>query len=156
MKLIPDLKEFIELLNLENVRYLVIGGWAINRYAEPRFTGDIDFFVSDSKENEDRLRLVLTKFGFGSALPQGQKLFAKKIIMLGRPPNRIDLLSSISGVDFNEAYPRGQKGRLDGIDVMFISKEDLIKNKLAAGREKDLLDIKAMEKFNPFIVKNTV
>ena len=74
MKLIPDLKEFIELLNSENVQYLVIGGWAINKYSEPRFTGDMDFFVSDffvsdTAESELKLRVVLTKFGFGAAVP---------------------------------------------------------------------------------------
>jgi hypothetical protein len=67
----------------------VIGGWAFNRYAEPRVTGDIDFFVNDSIENERALRAVLEKFGFGSALPpRDHSLFVKKVLMLGRPPNR--------------------------------------------------------------------
>ena len=105
MKLIQDWREFIELLNLENVQYLVIGGWAYNRYAEPRFTGDIDFFVNKTKENEMKLRAVLDRFGFSDALPpEDRNLFMKKVIMLGRPPNRIDILSEVDDISFNEAW----------------------------------------------------
>jgi hypothetical protein len=101
MKLPKDFKEFIELVNLENVPYLLIGGWAYNRYAEPRFTGDIDFFVDKSPETEAKIRSVLVKFGFGSVLPdKALRLFEKKVIMLGRPPNRIDILSEVDGITF--------------------------------------------------------
>jgi len=146
MKLIPDLREFIELLNLENVQYLVIGGWAYNRYAEPRMTGDIDFFVDSSEQNQSKLRIVLEKFGFGQTLPpQTKPLFEKKIIMLGRPPHRIDLLIEISGVAFKDAYKRRENGILDDVPVGYISKEDLIQNKRAAGRDKDIADVKALQ-----------
>ena len=146
MKLIRDLREFIELLNSENVRYLVIGGWAYNRYAEPRFTGDIDFFVSSSSENQTRLRAVLIQFGFGEALPQGDKsLFEKKIVMLGRPPSRIDLLSEVDGLEFEVAYKNSVGDELDSIPVRFVSLADLIKNKRASGRDKDLVDVKNLE-----------
>ena len=145
MKLIPDLREFLELLNSENVRYLVIGGWAFNRYAEPRFTGDIDIFVADDSDNQLRIRRALVRFGYAATLPaENLALFSKKIIMLGRPPNRIDLLKEISGISFEEAFANRERGMLDGIEVHFISKKDLLKNKLASGREKDILDAKKL------------
>ena len=146
MKLPPDLREFIELLNSENVPYLVIGGWAFNRYAEPRFTGDIDFFVSSDPKSTTRLRRVLDRFGFGDELPtENQPLFTKPIIMLGRPPNRIDLLTRIDGVEFAEAWPTREPGDLDGLPVNYISRALLIRNKRAARRDKDLADVKFLE-----------
>ena len=147
MKLIPDLREFIGLLISENVRFLVIGGWAYNRYAEPRFTGDIDFFLSDDPDTEQRVRRVLSAFGFGMALPPADRpLFAKKVIMLGRPPNRIDLITEIDGVSFEEAWNDRAQGELDGLSVSFISRELLLKNKRAAARDKDLADAKVLER----------
>ncbi|NMC64262.1 MAG: hypothetical protein GYA55_13950 [SAR324 cluster bacterium] len=151
MKLIQDLREFIELLNSENVQYLVIGGWAYNRYAEPRITGDIDFFINGSAESEILIREVLEKFGFGDVLPpKDRSLFNKKILMLGKPPNRIDLITQIDGVTFDEAWKNREKGELDGLPVYFISVQDLLKNKKAAGRDKDLLDIKMLNRIYSF------
>lgn len=146
MKLIPDLREFIELLNSENVRYLVIGGWAYNRYAEPRFTGDIDFFCSDALENQQRLRAALERFGFKEALSAGPVVFTKPIIMLGRPPHRIDLICKIDGIDFDAAWVFREPDTLDGLPVWFISRSDLIRNKQAAGRPKDLADVDSLQR----------
>ena len=147
MKLIQDLREFIELLNSENVPYLVIGGWAYNRYAEPRMTGDIDFFVEKNPDTERRLRVVLAKFGFGPAIPpESRPLFERKMLMLGRPPNRIDLITEIDGITFQEAWSNRESGPLDGIPVSFISREDLIRNKQSTGREKDTLDAAVLRK----------
>ena len=146
MKLIQDLREFIELLNSENVQYLVIGGWAFNRYAEPRMTGDFDFFVSKSAQNEEALRSVLAKFGFKKQLPPVKRsLFSKKVLMLGVPPNRIDIISEIDGVSFAEAWPARESGLLDGLPVSFISCRHLMQNKRAAGRDKDLVDLKVLK-----------
>lgn len=146
MKLIQDLREFIELLNSENVQYLVIGGWARNRYGTPRVTGDIDFFVSDSTENQNKLKKVLQKFGFGSSIDKSKdKLFEKKMLVLGRPPNRIDLLSEISGISFDDAWKNRVEGSLEGIPVLYISKADFLTNKKSTGRTKDLLDIEDLE-----------
>lgn len=139
------MREFIELLNSESVQYLVIGGWAYNRYATPRLTGDIDFFVSNSTENEQKLRRVLQKFGFEDSLPPSSSpLFNKKVIMLGRAPNRIDLLSAIDGVKFDDAWRNKEKGELDQLPVWFISLEDLILNKKSTSRDKDALDVKTL------------
>src|SRR5688572_26753099 len=105
MKLIQDLREFIELLISESVRFLVIGGWAYNRYGEPRFTGDIDLFLAADADTEARVRRVLERFGFGDVVPPPQQpLFEKAVIMLGRPPHRIDLIAEIDGVTFDEAW----------------------------------------------------
>lgn len=150
MKLIQDLREFIELLNLEDVQYLVIGGWAYNRYAEPRFTGDIDFFLCNSTSSEQKVRRVLQSFGFGALLPPIEKrLFEKKVLMLGRPPHRIDLIVQIDGIAFEDAWLNREQGELDGLQVWFISRDDLIRNKRAAARDKDLLDVKMLERFAP-------
>lgn len=120
----------------------MIGGWAYNRYAEPRFTGDIDFFVATDDRNQALLRRVLTRFGFGGVLPPTtESLFATgEVIMLGRPPHRIDLIAAISGVAFDEAWSERVKGSLDGLPVQFISRRLLLKNKRAAGRLTDLAD----------------
>jgi len=124
----------------------VIGGWAYNRYSEPRFTGDIDFFVSTSSDNQIALRKVLTKFGLAKFLPPEDKpLFEKKILMFGRPPHRIDLISEIAGVKFLEAWVEKENEMLDGLNLFFLSKKLLIKNKKSAGRDKDLLDVKNLE-----------
>ncbi|MEZ4753576.1 MAG: hypothetical protein R3A13_04600 [Bdellovibrionota bacterium] len=125
----------------------MIGGWAYNRYAEPRTTGDIDFFLSTSKENEEKIRKVLSLFGFKDALPsKDRSIFEKKVIMLGRPPHRIDLISEIDGITFEEAWKNHEKGKLDGLDVKFISKNDLIKNKESTERTKDKLDVENLSK----------
>jgi hypothetical protein len=147
MKLPKDFREFIELAISENVPFLLIGGWAYNRYAEPRFTGDIDFFVEKTTECESKVRSVLTKFGFGSALPtESKSLFEKKVIMLGRPPNRIDILCEISGITFDQAWQNRETEMIDGVLLNFISLDDLVQNKLAAGREKDILDAKTLQR----------
>ena len=141
MQLPPDFKEFLELANSANVRLLLIGGWACNRYAEPRMTGDIDFLHDGSAETERALRDVLQKFGFGSVLPPpDESLFVKPILMLGHPPNRIDLVSEIDGITFEQAWKNRETQTLDGLNVPVISIVDLIQNKLASGRPKALAD----------------
>ena len=96
----------------------MIGGWAFNRYAEPRFTGDFDVFLSSEDDNQVRLRRVLTAFGYAEVLPPADgPLFRKKIIMIGRPPNRLDLLIEIDGITFEEAWMRREKGYIDGLEV---------------------------------------
>ncbi len=125
----------------------MIGGWAYNRFFEPRFTGDIDFFVSTSNENQKKIRIVLNEFGLAQFLPDEDKsLFEKKILMFGRPPHRIDLISEIDGVSFDEAWKEKEEDLLEEIKVNFLSKRLLIQNKKASARDKDLLDVKNLEK----------
>ncbi len=147
MKLPKDLREFIEFLNSRKVEYLVVGGHAVAYHGYPRFTGDIDFFVRPSAQNAARLADALEDFGFGG-LGLDPQTFTRpnKVVQLGRPPNRIDLLTSISGVDFAEAWAGRKVGELDGLPVPFIGRATLIKNRRASGRPKDLVDV---EHLNP-------
>jgi hypothetical protein len=146
MKLNKDLREFIALLNSTKVKYLIVGGHAVAFHGRPRFTGDFDFFVERSSENAERLAEVVSTFGFG-ALGLKQKDFLEPgiVVQLGRPPNRIDLLTSIDGVEFSVAWSRRLEGTIDDLPVTFISKQDLMANKRATGRPQDLADIEALE-----------
>jgi len=145
MKLPPDFREFIELLNSENVKYLIVGGWAVAFHGHPRFTGDLDFFVEASSDNAGRLMRVLGRFGFtGLGLQERDFLEPDRIIQLGRPPRRIDLITGVSGVGFAEAWAGRESARLDGIPVQVIGREALLKNKAAAGRPQDAADLTYM------------
>ena len=140
MQLPEDFKEFIELMNSHSVRYVMIGGYAYNLYRNPRATGDIDFFVSTNDENEIRLRCVLDEFGFGGTIGDEKLLLTGKVIMLGRSPFRIDLLTEVSGVTFEEVEASASNVQVGDTTVRVISPELLLKNKEAAGRDKDLAD----------------
>jgi hypothetical protein len=147
MKLTRDLREFIELLNSHEVEFLLIGGWAFGFHATPRYTGDIDFFLRCSQANAKKVKGALTEFGF-SDMPGFEESFLTpdRILQFGVPPNRIDILTAISGIDFEEAWNTRIFGELDGLRVPIISRECLIKNKLAAKRPKDLADADALQK----------
>ena len=141
MKLQKDLREFIELLNSRGIDYLIVGGHAVAFHGYPRYTGDIDFLVRPNAENGARIVEALRAFGFGElSLTPADFLRPESIVQLGRPPNRIDLLTSISGVSFDEAWSSRASAELDGVPVLFLSRENLIKNKQASGRPKDLAD----------------
>jgi hypothetical protein len=146
MKLDKNLREFIELLNSRGVEYLVVGGHAVAFHGHPRFTADIDFFVAISPTNAEKLLDVLDAFGFGSLeLKKGDFLEPGSIVQLGYPPNRIDIVTGIEAVTFTEAWNHRIAGTMDGIPVHFIGKDQLIKNKRAARRSKDLADADALE-----------
>lgn len=141
MKLQPDLREFIELLSSHGCEFLVVGGHAVAFHGHPRFTGDIDFLLRASAENAKRVLAALRAFGFGALTITVEDLVKpESVVQLGRPPNRIDLLTSISGVDFEKAWDHRVTSELDGITVAFIGLEELLENKRASGRAKDLAD----------------
>jgi hypothetical protein len=144
-----DFKEFIELMISNSVRFVMIGGYAYNLYRPPRATGDIDFLVEVDSDNESRLRQTLADFGFDSTLPpMSERLLQDgKIIMLGRAPLRIDILTKIDGVDFIEVFANRRMIELDGILIPVISPETLLKNKKSSGRPKDLADVFELEKW---------
>jgi hypothetical protein len=142
VKLHSDLKEFIELLNSLKVEYVVVGGHAVAFHGYPRFTGDIDFFVRPTPENAARIVAALEAFGFAQPdLNASTFTEPDKVVQLGRPPNRIDLLTSISGVTFDEAWRHRVRGELDGLPVAFIGRTQLVANKAASSRAKDLADL---------------
>jgi hypothetical protein len=141
MKLDPDLREFIELLNAREVHYLIVGAIALSFHGRPRYTGDIDFFVEPSAENAALLTRILDDFGFANiGVNKEDFTAADQVIQLGVEPHRMDLMTSISGVAFDEAWKTREYGELDGIRVPFISKELLKRNKLAVGRTQDIAD----------------
>jgi predicted nucleotidyltransferase len=142
MKLDQDLREFIELLNARNVRYLVVGAYALAFHGRPRYTGDIDFFVQPSAQNAELVAKIIEEFGFASlGIVAADLRTADQVIQLGVEPNRIDLMTSISAVSFEEAWNTRQYGEIDGLKVPFISKELLKRNKTAVGRKQDLADL---------------
>lgn len=146
MKLHKDLHEFVALLNSAGVRYVIVDGHAVAFHGHPRYTGDIDFFIERSEDNAARVEKVLRDFGFGQTGFQAKDfLEPESIVQLGRPPNRIDLLTTISGVTFPEAWANRVSGLLDDIPVSFLGRDDLLKNKRASGRPQDLADLSNLE-----------
>lgn len=142
MALHPDFKEFLRLLNSHQVEYLLVGAHALAVHGQPRMTGDIDFFIRSSPGNAARLYAALQEFGFGSTGVNAADLEQPgRIFMLGVLPHRIDLLTSISGVDFEQAWSRRFESVLDGLPVHVLSLEDLVANKRASGRAKDRADL---------------
>ncbi|NEO86612.1 MAG: nucleotidyltransferase family protein [Spirulina sp. SIO3F2] len=142
MKLDPDLKEFIELLNKHEVRYLIVGGYAVAIHGHPRYTKDIDIWIDRVPDNAQRIIQVLKDFGFGAlGLKAEDFLEIEQIIQLGYPPNRIDILTSPDGVEFDVCYPIRLESEVDGITIKFIDLENLKKNKQASGRSQDLADL---------------
>lgn len=148
MKTNKEFEEFFELLNRNNVRYLIVGGYAYAIHAEPRYTKDIDLFFENSKENAERLLQALISFGFKSLNLTVQD-FTKpgRIIQIGHPPLRIDLINEIDGVTFKSAWKNRVKSTYGNQSIYVISREDLIKNKTASGRDQDLLDVKNLNRF---------
>jgi hypothetical protein len=147
MKISKDFAEFFELLNKNRVQYLIVGGYAYSVHAEPRYTKDIDIFYENSNENAGRLLKAIEMFGFKS-LKLSLDDFTKpgRIIQIGNPPLRIVLLNDIDGVTFEEAWKGKIRTTYGGQTVYVIGKTDLIKNKKAAGRKQDLVDIDNLEK----------
>ena len=145
-----DLREFIHLLNTKSVKYVLVGAWALAFHGRPRYTGDIDFFVARNPENADRLMEVIEDFGFGqTGIERDDFLHVDHVIQLGREPNRIDILTGISGVTFDEAWQSREQGNISAVAVFVISRDLLIKNKRAANRDKDQGDVKLLEKTRP-------
>ncbi|MBZ0111914.1 MAG: hypothetical protein K8J08_05610 [Thermoanaerobaculia bacterium] len=142
----PDLCEFIGLLNSREVDYLIVGGHAVAFHGFPRYTGDFDFFVRRTEGNARSLVGVLDDFGFGSLGISEEVLLApNRVLQLGFPPDRIDILTSISGVDFDQAWAHREPSELAGIPVHFIGREELLINKRASGRPVDLGDLSRLE-----------
>ncbi len=148
MRVEKDFEDFIELLNAHKVKYLVIGAYAVSFYAQPRNTGDIDFLVRPDPENANKVLKVLNDFGFGSLDISIEMLCeANTVIQLGFEPNRIDLITSIGDVIFDEAYRVKKTGEFGNQKVNFISLKHLIKSKEIANRPQDLADIDRLIKF---------
>lgn len=142
----PDWKELLELLNSNNVKYVVVGGHALAFHGLPRFTSDLDCFVLADKDNAINVRKALIEFGYGSSDFDIVDLeMPNKVFMLGVAPYRIDLITHIDGVSFEEVYSSAVQGNLGSVPVKFISREMFLKNKRSTGRTKDQADVEALE-----------
>ncbi len=147
MPLNKDLREFVELLNSNEVEYLVVGAFAVAFHGFARYTADLDLLVRPTKENADRILRALSEFGFGKVGIQAADLCSPGMVVeLGVKPNRIDLLTSISEVSFEEAWASRSEADLDGIATNFIGRAALIRNKQNTGRAKDLGDAEELRK----------
>ena len=137
-----DFREFIKSLNDSGVRHLVIGGYAVALHGHPRYTKDLDVWVDLSSDNAAKIIQALARFGFGGlGLQEQDFLESNQVVQLGHPPNRIDILTSLSGVSFSECYAHRVETVVEGVTVHFIALEDLKQNKRASGRLQDLADI---------------
>jgi hypothetical protein len=145
MEVQPDFRDLLALLNEHKVEYLIVGGYALAFHGAPRFTGDIDIFVRPAVENARRVLDALAAFGFRFAnLTAADFENLNKVVQLGVPPVRIDLITSISGVSWEEAEASKEPGTFGSVPVSYIGRQQYIKNKRAAGRKKDLADIEAL------------
>ncbi len=147
MVLSPDFREFLELLNEKEVEYLVVGGYAVVVHGYPRLTGDIDIWVRPTLENGRRVVSVLKEFGFGGLdISESDFLVSERIIQLGYPPVRIDLMTSIGTDKFESCFDRGKVVDVDGVSINFIGFEDLKRSKKVAGRPRDIDDLTNLTK----------
>jgi hypothetical protein len=146
MTLSKDWREFLELLNSRGVDYVIVGAQSLAFHGRPRHTGDLDILVRPTPDNARLLLALLNQFGFEqSRFTETDFLQSDQIIQLGRVPNRIDLLTSLTGVATDEAFDAKVSAIIDGIPVFVLGKDALIRNKRAVGRPQDLADLSALE-----------
>lgn len=141
-RLPPDFRDFLRLLNSNGVEYLVIGGYAVGYHGYPRATADFDIWIAASQSNAEKVAKTIREFGF--EVPElSPELFLQKekVIRMGVPPIRIEILTTISGAEFDKCYPGREVANLDGVEANIIGLEDLKANKRAAGRHQDLSDL---------------
>ena len=143
----PDFRELLSILEKHKVRYLVVGGYAVMKYTEPRFTKDLDLWVSTDKENSKAVYEALKEFGAPlKDLSPADFTQEGYFYQMGNPPFRLDVMMSIPGVTFETAWSNREKVHLEGLVVPFISKGDLINAKEASGRDQDLIDARELRK----------
>lgn len=141
----PDFRELLGLFNSHAVEYLVVGAYALAFHGAPRNTGDIDLLVRAHPDNARKIVAALTAFGFGSlGLKDEDFLKPEQVVQLGVPPVRVDILTSLSGVTWEEAHAGRTPGHYGDVPLDFIGKREYIKNKRATGRLKDAADIEAL------------
>jgi hypothetical protein len=142
MDIQPDFKAFIVLLNQHQVAYLVVGGFAVAQHGYPRFTADIDFWVKPDSENANRVVTALGDFGFaGPDISAEDFIKPNHVVQLGYPPNRIDLLTGVTGLEFDECWQSRQTIEFEGVAMHFLGLEHLKLNKRLVARKKDELDL---------------
>ena len=141
----PDFKEILSVFNEHKVKYLVVGAYAVMKYTEPRYTKDLDIWVEASQENASKVFAALSNFGAPLSGVTETDFESDGFFQMGRPPVRIDILMSIDGVAFEDAWPNRQDGDFDGVPASFIGVDDLVVNKTISARPRDLIDIESVE-----------
>ena len=145
MEIQQDFRDLLELFNTHKVEYIIVGGYALAFHGAPRYTGDIDIYVKPDNGNAKQVMSALYEFGFGSVgLVAADFEKSGQVIQLGVPPVRIDIITSIGGVSWDEAFSGQVAGRYGNVQVYFLGRKQFIKNKRAVGRKKDLADIEAL------------
>ncbi|MCE7059830.1 DUF6036 family nucleotidyltransferase [Dyadobacter sp. CY343] len=149
MVLEPDFEDFIALLNKHEVEYLVVGGYAMAFHGRPRYTGDLDIWINVSESNAQKMLVVLAEFGFSSLMFSKEDFLKENIInQIGYPPLRIDILTSVDGITFAEAYSNRKSLEMGALEVAFIGLNQLIANKKASNRPQDIVDIESLKKID--------
>ena len=147
MVLNKHFREFIELLEKNGVKFLVVGGYAVGFHGFPRYTGDLDVFVAISEANAQKLVQVFAEFGFSDIGLKAQDFLDPEIIVeIGREPMKIQVLTGIDGVAFESCYVRKVDFKDEGLSIPFISLDDLIANKAATPRAKDKIDLEELKR----------
>jgi predicted nucleotidyltransferase len=141
-----DFKEFVALLKKHEAEYMIVGGYAVGVHGYPRYTGDLDIWLNPTVTNANRVLRAIDEFGFGSFnLSVADLTKEANVVQFGQPPLRIDLLTSIDGVLFDACYANRKEVTFDGLSMNFIGYHDLVTNKKATGRHRDLDDLENME-----------
>ena len=145
MEVQQDFRELLALFNAHQVDYLIVGAYALAFYWTPRYTGDLDLLIRSDQKNAERVVKALQDFGFGSLnLTAKDFVGADKVIQLGVAPVRIDILTSLSGISWEESFSNRSAGTYADLKVYYIGKTEFIRNKRATGRKRDLADLEAI------------
>ena len=145
MELQPDYRDLLALLNAHSVEFIIVGGYALAFHGAPRFTGDLDILIRANPENADRVMRALEEFGFGSTgLTAKDFLSPDKVVQLGVPPVRVDILTSLTGVAWEEAFSGRVPSKYGDVPVYFMGRKQFVVNKRALGRKRDLADLEAL------------
>lgn len=145
MEVEPDFRELLALFNAHRVEYLIVGGYALAFHGAPRFTGDLDLLVNPDSDNAQRVLAALAEFGFASmGLSAGDFANPDQVVQLGLPPVRVDLMTSLTGVSWEEAAGSKMAGSYGNIPVYYIGREQFIANKRATDRKRDWADLEAL------------
>jgi hypothetical protein len=146
MEVQQDFKDLLELFNKHKIDYIVVGGYALGFHGAPRYTGDLDIFVRPDADNATRIMQALDEFGFGSVgLTAADFEKEGKVVQLGFPPVRVDIITSITGVTWEQARSGRVEGPFGDVVVYFIGRDEFVANKKALGRKKDLADLEAVD-----------
>ena len=149
MTLAQDFEDFVKLLNKHQVDYLVVGGYALAFHGKPRHTGDLDIWINSSESNAEKLVNVIQEFGLATlGLTMSDFMQEGYVTQIGYSPLRIDILNTIDGVKFENAYPNKLLVDVNGIEVRYIGLKEFIENKTASGRSQDIADLKEIKKIN--------